>query len=412
MQINGKLSIGRRSAITDILTIRTLGKFSVSIGDKVISDNSSRSNKAWRMFKYLITYRHKMAPIEALIEILWPEDEPEYPQKSLYTIMSRLRKMLSAGATVGAEQIYILFHHDSYQWNPDVPIYLDAAEFEETLRAARGAGTDEEKLHLLKKATDIYDGKYLAEIAYDMWAMPVTNHFNRLYIRAVEDLSDLYLLRGMNDENTEICNKAISIDPFEESIHERLINAMCAVGDISEAQHHYKRFLKMFEAELGALPSEEFQLSCQSLWAAHEESLSLDVIKNKLDAEPARARAYFCSADTFSQIYQFDSRADERMKFPIFLALITIEDEWGGKGGAANIDSAKQQMYALRQCLMTNLRRGDIVSHYSKNQFLLMLTARLHDEAEAAMNRVIRVFNVKYALTPCRIRYNLTPIGD
>ena len=408
------LSIGRRSAIEDILTIHTLGKFSVNIGDTVISDNSSRSNKAWRMFKYLLTYRHKMAPVETLIEVLWPEDEPEHPQKSLYTLVSRLRKMLNAGTVGGTEQQYILFVHDSYQWNPDIPIYLDAAEFEETLKSAREAGSDEEKLHLLKKATDIYKGKYLAEVAYDMWAMPVTNHFNRSYIRAVEELSDIYLHRGMHDENTELCNKAISIDPFEESVHERLIHAMCAVGDISEAQRHYKRFLKMIEAELGALPSEEFQISCKNLWTVPDESLSLDDIKNKLDAEPTRAGAYFCSADTFNQIYQFDSRADERMKFPVFLALITIEDEdeGDGKGDNKAADSTKQQMFALRQCLMTNLRRGDIISHYSKNQYLLMLTARLPNEAEAALNRVIRLFNIKYARTPCRIQYKLKPIGE
>ena len=396
----------------DMLAIQTLGKFSVKIGDKVISDASSRSNKAWRMFKYLITYRHKMTPVETLIEILWPEDEPEYPQKSLYTLMSRLRKQLNAGAPGGAEQQYILFVHDSYQWNPEIPISLDAAEFEETLKQARKAGSESEKMSLLEKATDIYGGRYLAEIAYDLWAMPVTNHFSRLYIRAVEELSDIYLSCGKHDENTELCNKAISIDPFEESVHERLIHAMCAVGEISEAQHHYKRFLKMIEAELGAMPSEEFQASCKSLWTVTSDSLSLDDIKNKLDAEPARSRAYFCSADTFNQIYQFDNRADDRMKFPVFLALITIDDADSGSGSDSTAESAKQQMYSLRQCLMSNLRRGDIVSHYSKNQFLLMLTARLPNEAEAALNRVIRLFNAKYSRTPCRIQYNITPIGE
>ena len=394
------------------MIIHTLGKFSVKIGDKVLSDHSSRTNKAWRVFKFLITYRHKMAPVETLIDMLWPEDAPDYPQKSLYTLMSRLRKQLNAGEAGAPEEQYILFQHDSYQWNPEIPIYLDAAEFEDTLKRAREAAAEDEKLQLLRHAAGIYDGSYLAEIAYDMWAMPVANHFNRLYIRAVEELSDIYLNRGMHDENVELCNKAISIDPFEESIHERLIHAMCAAGNTTEAQQHYKRFLKMIEVEIGALPSDEFQTSCKNLWAVPEESLSLDTIKTKLDAEPARARAYFCSSDTFNQIYQFDRRADERMKFPIFLALMTIEDEEGSKAGDKAADTTKQLMYSLRQCLMINLRRGDVISQYSKNQYLLMLTAWQPHEAEAALNRVIRLFDLKFAKTPCKIQFNLKPIGS
>ena len=391
--------------MSDTLLIRTLGRFSVSAGDKVVSENSSRSNKVWKIFKYLITYRYKMVPVETLIEMLWPDSEPENPQKSLYTVVSRLRKALNERRT---DVQYILFQHNCYQWNPQVDVELDVAEFETLLKQARSAKTEKEKMQLLQQATEIYDGDYMAESAFEMWAMPVTNHYKRLYLRAVENLADIYVRFGMHDENSLLLSKAIAVEPFEESIHERLIHVLCVNGETSKARLHYDRFVKMISTEIGALPSEEFQTSCKNLWNAHGEARGLDAIKSTLDMYGTYDSAYFCSSDTFTQIYQLDKRADKRMKFPVFLALITISDERCLKDDSA----MKLAMILMRQCLMDSLRRGDVVSQFSKNQFLLMLSARLANDAEAALVRIERLYSTKYARTPCRIQSTLAQVGE
>ena len=133
-----------------MLTVKTLGNFSVTVGETVVSESTSRSSKVWKIFKYLITYRHKMVPIETLIDVLWSDDEPENPQKSLYTLMSRLRKVLSVR---GEDSLHILFTHNCYRWNPDVKMDLDVAEFEETLKRAWDSKSDDEKLNMLRRAT-------------------------------------------------------------------------------------------------------------------------------------------------------------------------------------------------------------------------------------------------------------------
>ena len=391
--------------MSDVLTIRTLGNFSVSIGDTVISDSSVRSNKVWKIFKYLITNRHKKVTVETLIEALWPNGEPDNPQKSLYTLISRLRKLLNSG---GGDLPYILFQHDCYQWNPSLPINLDVADFERLVKHAESLHTDEEKLPPLKEAADIYTGDYMMESAYEMWAMPVTNYYKRLYMRAVNELADIYTRMGSQDEIIQLCNKAISIEPFEETLHERVIQAFFINGETASAKQHYRRFSDSVKKEFGAEPSEEFRASCEGMLSVGEKELNLASIKRKLEGESTRSGAFFCTADVFNQIYMLDKRADERMKFPIFLALITIE---------VNIHNASETrflrnaMLVLRQSIMHTLRSSDIVSQYSKNQFLLMLSACLTEEAKTAMTRVKRMFEEAYSEASCDIHIHLSQIG-
>jgi len=390
-----------------MMDIRTLGKFTVTIGDRTISDDFTRSNRVWKIFKYLITNRHKTATVETLIEILWPESGPEHPEKTLYTLISRLRKLLNAPSESGGQ--YILYHHDSYGWNSNIAIFLDVAEFESQIKHAGGVGDDKAKLPYLKLAADIYDGDYLGESAYEMWILPVTNYYRRLYMRCVTELSDIYSRMGAQDEIIELCGKVISIYPYEESAYVRLIQALYINGEENEAQRHYRRYCELVKKEFGAQPSEEFQAMMKSMKNASDSETDIVGIKRILDGELAKNNAYFCSVDNFAHIYQLDKRADERMKFPVFLALVTmmIENDDAGDGKAL-----KTAMVAMRQCLMRTLRRGDVISQFSKNQFLLMLSARLLNDAEMAMKRIQRLFGGEYTGKPCAISVDISQVGN
>ena len=398
--------------MSDLLTIRTLGNFSVSLGDMIISNTAPRSQKVWKIFKRLITNRHKMVSIETLIETLWPEEEPFDPQKSLYTHMSRLRKLLIAD---GVDRHCILFQHNSYQWNPQLPIDLDVAEFENLIRQAEGQEDISEKVRSLQKAINIYTGDYLAESSSEIWVVPVANYYRRLYLRAVGELVEVHTRMGMQDEVIKLCSQAIVIEPFEEDLHEKMIQALFINGEITAAQQHYERFHELIQREFGAEPSEEFRTAVRGLWEHDIRSSDLEAIMRNLDRDKVQGGAYFCTSDTFNQIYLFDKRAEERMKFPVFLALITTVPDAGDLPLSDKEEARliKHTMITLRQCLMRTLRRGDIVSQYSPNQFLLMLSAYLPKDAETALTRVQRMFEGDQRPDhACKLQFNISQLGD
>lgn len=373
--------------MSGMLTINTLGKFSLSVDGKMISDYSVRSQKVWRIFKYLITNRHKVVTTEALMEILWPEQGPKDPLKLLYTHMSRLRHMLQTGE---ASENYILYRQNGYQWNSEVKIDLDAANFENLLASAHDASTDEEKCFFLKAAVALYAGDYLSESASETWALPVTNYYKRLYLRAVNELADIYARGSEFEEIIMLCNGATEKEPYDESLHERLIQALLLNNETARAKKQYRHIEELMQREFGARPSDGLQaLYAEMSGNDGDKPYDLTAIKLSLEREDTRRGAYFCTSDMFRQIYQIDMRSEERIQFPVILGVITVLD---ADGGLLEEKVHKNAMRSLRQCLTNTLRRGDVISQYTKYQFLLLLSAYLPKDAEKAMERVKRVF--------------------
>ena len=391
-----------------MLDIRTLGNFSVSVGDKVISDTRIRKHRVWRAFKYLITNRHKAITIETLIEILWADNPPDNPQKSLYTIISRLRKLLNVE---GIKREYIIYKNDTYQLNLNENFRLDVLEFENLVKEALSKDRGEDKIPLLEKAIDIYAGDYLPILASELWINSVNSYYRSMYMRSVLELIDIYSLDGYHDDVIRICHKAISINPFDETLRERLIYTLYIDGNILEAKQQYKSFVKLMKKELNAQPSYEFRVVCENLWNIDNEYIDIDTVKRTLEGATDKKSAYFCSLNTFNQIYQLETRASERIKFPIFLVLLTVFNK-DRDLLVSDSKSIKEAMHILRHCLKDTLRKGDIISQYSKSQFLLMLSARLPKDTEAAMSRVKQLFNTRNKDSFCEIDINLSQVGD
>lgn len=390
----------------DILTIRTLGSFSVQFGDEIISEGNMRSRKIWTIFKYIITNRHKLVTTEALIEALWPDRQPEDPLKTLYTHMSRLRRILQ---TSGMDADYIIYRQNGYQWNLQAPICLDVADFESLLSKARGLPADEEKLPLLQKAVQLYAGDYLPESAYESWVLPVTNYYKRLYVQAVTELSDIYMSRAAQDDIITLCGRAIQLEPYEEPFYERLIQSLLINDERSQAQKLYRQIAELLYKEFGAQPSQELQLLHLEIQENAGEQTDLGTIKHRLDEGDGHRGAYFCTSDMFKQIYQLDKRSEKRMNFPVFLGLITMT---GADGAPLEAKAQRNAMRKLRQCLTRTLRQGDVVSQYSKGQYLVLLSARLSQDAEAALTRINRLFLAEDTGEQCRLEMNFSQAGN
>jgi DNA-binding SARP family transcriptional activator len=362
----------------EILTVRTLGTFSVARNGVPVSEASARSRKVWNIFKYLITNRHRITPVESLIDMLWEDGGPEDPLKSLYTLISRLRKQL--GHDGGTE--FILFRPGGYQWNTDAPVEFDAAVFEDLITQARNTADDGERLTLLREAIGLYAGDYLAESSAELWVQPVQGHYKRLYLRAVNQLADLYAARSSQEEIISLCGGALKIEPYDEGLYERLIQALLFCGDIAQAKREYRNIADRIHKEFGATPGDGLQALHREI-AGDDGTADIQAIRNRLDRGKHQNSVLFCSWDAFGKIYQLDRRSSERIQFPVYMALVTAA------GTAAAVKSA---MRTLRQCFAATMRQGDVAAQYSQNQYMLLLTAYREQDANNALDRVKRLF--------------------
>ena len=74
-----------------ILQIRMLGGCSLTYGDKTIGDANYHLKKPWMLMAYLIAFRSQEAPVEDLINLLYPGETGSRPTGALKTLVYRVQ---------------------------------------------------------------------------------------------------------------------------------------------------------------------------------------------------------------------------------------------------------------------------------------------------------------------------------
>ncbi len=391
------------------LTIETLGTFSVRVGDRILSDSSPRAGQVWRLFKYIITNRSTPIPTDKLIDLLWPDEEVDNPIKALYTLVYRLRSILNE--QFDKKQDFIIFQHNSYIWNKNADYWLDAEAFETCVKDANLPNkTNAQRIDLLKSAFDLYKGDYLAESLSESWAMPPTNYYKRLYTTVILRLSELCAAENDYASVVRFCERAIDLDPYEESLHHTLINALSRLGQLSQAIAHYDYISSMLLSELGVQPSDNLKKLYTAIHKQFEEDLPSDLLTIQDSLKEMNAdslEAFFCDMETFRHIYQLEVRAMQRSGMAVYLALITVTTTEYLLPDERTLQSS---FAFLKNTVLAGLRRGDVVSQPSKSQIVMLLSSITVESCEIVLKRLVDKFNESYSGKPVRLKSSFQQI--
>ena len=112
----------------------------------------------------------------------------------------------------------------------------------------------------------------------------------------------------------------------------------------------------------------------------------LDNIQHNLEEKGIPKGAYLCSYPTFRGIYHHLVRMLERSGQSIYLMLCTIVDSKGRpmKEGAMLEGLAKR----LEESICTSIRNSDVVNHYSKGQYLVLLINTTREDCAVIQKRI------------------------
>lgn len=390
-----------------LLKINTLGVFTVGTDDQVLTASSARSAQLWKLFKYIITNRANPIPTEKLMDALWPEGDCDNPIRALYNLVYRLRSELKKPFEDGPE--FFTFQHNCYIWKGDAPYVLDVEEFEKHCRAA--ADADDRKLAIshYRAAFDLYRGDYLTESQAESWVIPAANYYKRMYSTVVGNLCALYKAQGDHASVVTVCERAIELDPFEEDMHALLIESLIEMGQLSQALAHYDYISSILYRELGVRPSERLQELNRRIHSQKEDvQTDIGVIMSGLSEMEDAGGAYFCDLEFFRKIYQIERRALERSSQSVFLASITLT---GPNHRTPPVTVLNDAMVLLRRIVMFGLRRGDVVTQYSKSQLLLLLPSSNFENCEKVLARLRQKFTAAYRGEPLSFQTNLDAVA-
>lgn len=235
------------------LYFNCFGRFEVRRLNQPVPLCSSRSGQS--ILRYLAVQPGHSATFDALMALLWPDDESEVAQPKLHSAISRLRNSLNQGYKCDPGGGYILCKNRVYSINPAVVIRTDVDEFLRYFEA--GQQTSEDRVALFEKACSLYKGTFLPEDLYADWSLLQREHLNRVYLSMCRALSDYYLKTKCYVDAAKWATAILQINRCDEEAHRQLIQIYAAQGRRLEALQQYQRCEFLLREELGVLPLPE-----------------------------------------------------------------------------------------------------------------------------------------------------------
>ena len=368
------------------LQISMLGGFSLSYPDGTAIDyQSNRSNKLWMVLAYLLTHRGKQITQDELIDILWPDEEIDNPVNTLKTMRHRLCGMLDAlGGIPGKEMIR--YNHGIYAWSEEVDCVLDIDQFSTYCALAEQEQDDSQKISYYLNALEYYNGDFLPKLSSEMWVMSAHAYYHAEYLRVVKKCIALLRTENRYYEIITVCQKAVTIEPYDEDLHRELIDALVRTGAKQSALNHYEKVKELFYHEFGINLSEDLvELYKQIIDETNDAQMDLSFIASRLQEDMVPG-AFYCEYALFKEIYRLMTRMMERSGQSVYLCLVSVTE----KNGKHIVNTKKQNeaVGRLRTAIQFSLRRGDVFTRYSVSQYLILLSSINYENTEMVLRRI------------------------
>lgn len=377
--------------MSDNLVIRTFGGFSLTYGDKTISDQDNRSKKLWIILEYIIAFHDRNIPQSTIIDLIWNEESVSAdPENALKTALHRIRGMIDELGL--PEKKTVIRKQGTFSWNKTIECDYDFEEFVSLYNKAISSDkTDEEKIGLLMKAFELYKGEFLPKCSTESWASNLATRYLNIYEKLVNELAQLLVKYERYGEVTDICGKAAALDPLDENINYYLVLGLYKSGNQHKAIEQYKRITDVYYNEFGIDSPERFQKLFDEI-TSHQSGYEADLksIQDDLYEKNAEKVAYYCDYSVFQHFYKVQSRSCERNGMSIFLMLVTIKNK---DKLSDDKELVKQAMDRMQGVISQALRSSDIFSRYSFNQFIAMLPTACYENSLLIGERVLKRFD-------------------
>lgn len=352
----------------NVLCVKMLGNFSLSFqGQSLLGTKSSNTQFAYLM-QLLLHKRGQGVGREILEETLFGDRDVENTHRALRSVIYNAKKRLEELGLPEAD--YIVRRDGMLFWTEEIPVWEDAAAFEQLYLEARRESEEERKLQLLLDACHCYTGEFLELYSDFLWVASEARRYRAMFYECVEEAAAL--LRKKQDflEMKQLGLYASRIAPFcdWETV---TMEALIGLGSYEEAVELYTVTVQRYLEERGLRPSQKLMDMLERLGeqVTHPAS-SLDGIRANLEEDEDQEGAYMCSYPVFRGIYHMMKRMMERYRQPMSLMLCTVVDSKGNPmREGEQLDSLSER---LANVIRQSVRQSDVVSRYSRGQYLIL----------------------------------------
>lgn len=261
-QINHAKTVGEKVTLdevngvkrdTPLLVVYCLGTFQVYQNEQPIEDWTSSKSKS--IFKYLLTHRERPIVKDVLMDLFWPDADPDSARNNLNVAIYNLRQTLRNGSS---DFSHVLFQNDSYQLNPELRLWTDYEAFIKSMLTAQAFESQGDLANALRELTSaeaVYQGEFLEEDRYEDWLLPQRQRLQDDYLELLDRLTRIYYERQDLMNCANMCLKMLAMDPCHEEAHRHLMRCYYNQGQAYLALRQYHICFEALKKELDIVPS-------------------------------------------------------------------------------------------------------------------------------------------------------------
>lgn len=256
-EVSEKLTTLAKVTVNEItkgptLAVYCFGSFKVFDNGHIV--DSWNGNKCKSLFKYLVTHREQPIHREILMDLFWPDEDPEAARRNLYQAIYMMRQALQNSSP---DFSYVLCEDSCYGFNPEMALWVDSEAFDRHYQSGlqlENQGRTREAIQEYEAADSLYEGDFLAEDIYEEWTLIRRENLKHAHLDILDRLSQHYWRQAQFSLCVTYCQKILHEDSCREDAHRRLMLTYLRQGQRHLALRQYHRCVETLKEELDVSP--------------------------------------------------------------------------------------------------------------------------------------------------------------
>jgi predicted ATPase/DNA-binding SARP family transcriptional activator/DNA-binding CsgD family transcriptional regulator len=272
------------------LRIWLLGGFRVSIGLSSIPEMAWKLHKAKSLVKLLALASSHRQHREQVLELLWPDLEPEAALNNLHHTLHTIRRIFEPQLPPHQPSTYLRLQEGILLLCPAAPLWVDVEAFRTAGIAARTSKDSND----YRAALALYAGDLLPEDRYEDWAIRPREELHQLYLALLTELARLHESRHEYPSAITAFQQIVVSEPTLEEAHRDLMRLHALIGQRYQALRQYQQLRDVLQRELDVAPATSTQRLYEDIRTGHyppgqtasSESLNLTGLKSEGSGTP------------------------------------------------------------------------------------------------------------------------------
>jgi len=239
-----------QAASPSSLEVYLLGPFRIMVDERAIEERRWSRRKPKLLVKLLALQPHHQLHREQVMELLWPEQEPESVSNSLHKAIHLARRTLEPALHSAADSHFILTQDQQIILRAPTKLWIDVEAFEQAANAA----VKGREVEAYETALTLYGGDLLPEDPYADWAATRREQLRSTRQELLLRVARLYQAQGHYRQSSERFKALVALDPANEAAHRELMHLYAATGRRPQALRQYKECCAALRKELDAEP--------------------------------------------------------------------------------------------------------------------------------------------------------------